>query len=331
VSEPSTTASPPAPGVCRNCGTAAPGRYCPACGQETALKLPTAGAFLREAAGRYVALDGRLARTLVCLLFRPGFLTREYLAGRRKRYIRPARLFLVLALALFAVLRLASEANPGAAIVLDDADPVAEASGGPAPQSPGERGVIKATVTEDGGEVGLTDLGIPWKLRLDDQFRATVIGPEGRLRERLQLRLDRINRLNRQERAEEILAGVLRYGPYAMVALLPGFALLLKLVYTGRAARHPQRPRRYAEHLVFGAHNHAFTCLALIVAVASPWGPLSAATMIWLLGYQFWSLKVVYGGRTMGVVVRGTAVALAYFVLFAVVTAALLVVALLVG
>ena len=32
----------------------------------------------------------------------PGFLTREYLAGRRKRYVRPARLVLVLAIVLFA-------------------------------------------------------------------------------------------------------------------------------------------------------------------------------------------------------------------------------------
>jgi hypothetical protein len=50
---------------------------------------------LREAAGRYVALDGRMWRTLIGLFFRPGFLSREYFAGRRRRYIRPARLFLV--------------------------------------------------------------------------------------------------------------------------------------------------------------------------------------------------------------------------------------------
>jgi hypothetical protein len=77
--------------------------YCPNCGQETNLALPTVRAMLREAAGRYVALDGRMWRTLAALLFRPGFLTREYLAGRRRRYIRPARLFLVLSLALLVV------------------------------------------------------------------------------------------------------------------------------------------------------------------------------------------------------------------------------------
>ena len=329
MNQPPAAPSSSVPSTCRNCGAAAPGRYCPACGQETALALPTAGAFLREAAGRYVALDGRLARTLFHLLFRPGFLTSEYLAGRRKRYIRPARLLLVLALALFAVLRLASEANPGAAIVLDDGDPVTKATGSPGPKSPGDRGVIKATVTEDGGEVGLTDLGIPWKLRLDDQFRATVVGPEGPLRDHLQQRLDRLNRLDKQDRAEHLLVGVLRYGPYALIALLPWFAVLLQIVYAGRRRRYPLRPRRYAEHLVFGAHNHAFACLALIVTVASPWPAVSALAMLWMFCYLLWSMKSVYGGRWSGVFVRSALIAIPYLSMFALVTALLLVIAIL--
>ena len=92
-------------GHCANCGAPVDGAFCARCGQETAIELPTARQFLRDAAGRYVALDGRLWRTLAALCARPGLLTREYLAGRRRRYVRPGRLFLVLSLALFAVLR----------------------------------------------------------------------------------------------------------------------------------------------------------------------------------------------------------------------------------
>ncbi len=88
---------------------AAPGAYCPSCGQDTRERLPTFAQFMREATGRYVALDGKLWKTLVALLFRPGLLTREYLAGRRRRYIGPARLFLVSSLVLFAALRFVSE------------------------------------------------------------------------------------------------------------------------------------------------------------------------------------------------------------------------------
>ena len=74
----------------------------------------------------------------------------------------------------------------------------------------------------------------------------------------LRARVDAFNRLPRQAKADQIVAGVLRYAPYAAIGLLPLFALLLEIVYIGGWRRHPLRPRRYAAHLVFGAHNHAF-------------------------------------------------------------------------
>jgi hypothetical protein len=95
--------------LCANCGASAPDRYCPDCGQDTRDRLPTFAQFMREATGRYLAFDGKLWKTLFPLLFRPGFLTRAYLAGKRKRYIGPARLFLISSLILFAVLRFAAE------------------------------------------------------------------------------------------------------------------------------------------------------------------------------------------------------------------------------
>ncbi|HET7795411.1 MAG TPA: DUF3667 domain-containing protein, partial [Rhizobacter sp.] len=73
--------------ACRNCGTLAPLNYCAECGQETALHPPTFGEFVHEFISHYVALEGALWRTLGLLLARPGRLTHEYLAGRRRRYV----------------------------------------------------------------------------------------------------------------------------------------------------------------------------------------------------------------------------------------------------
>jgi hypothetical protein len=64
--------------TCRNCGAITTDAFCAHCGQETVLRLPTLREFLREAAGRYVAFDGRFWRTMRALLILPGFLTREY-------------------------------------------------------------------------------------------------------------------------------------------------------------------------------------------------------------------------------------------------------------
>jgi hypothetical protein len=110
--------------ICRNCDAAAPDAYCLSCGQETDTRLPTVRQFMRDATGRLIAFDGRLWRTLFALLGKPGFLTREYFDGRRRRSLRPTRLFLVMSVILFAVLRLATPPIPfdERAMVIDEHD-----------------------------------------------------------------------------------------------------------------------------------------------------------------------------------------------------------------
>jgi len=92
--------------ACRNCGAQAPLKFCPECGQETTLHPPTLGEFLHEFVGHYVALEGTLWRTLALLLRHPGRLTREYLDGRRRRYVLPLRLYLTASFVFFLVLKL---------------------------------------------------------------------------------------------------------------------------------------------------------------------------------------------------------------------------------
>lgn len=83
------------PAVCLNCGAKLLGPYCSQCGQPSVgLRRP-----LRELAANFfedvLNLDSRFLRAIGPLLLRPGFLTREYLAGRRARYSPPLRLFLI--------------------------------------------------------------------------------------------------------------------------------------------------------------------------------------------------------------------------------------------
>jgi hypothetical protein len=258
-------------------------------------------ALLREAAGRYVALDGRLWRTMSALLFRPGFLTREYFAGRRRRYIRPARLFLVLSIALFAALRFASES-----LVIVDRG-----------LTQAERDEIARDEADAGGK-GFT-MGPDLELHTDI-FNGRGLDP-------LRRRIDLFNGLTREERGEQVLAGMLRYGPYAAFALLPLFALLLKLAYMGPVRRHPLRPRRYAAHLVFGAYNHAFLFLVAVLLVLLPSALLRDALAAWAIVYLLRSMKAVYGGRWSGVFARALAIFLVYSVLFGLVVVGLVVAA----
>src|SRR5690349_13328403 len=83
-----------APGVCLNCGGPLSQRFCPACGQRAIDPNPTLGEFAHEAAEEFLHWDGKLAATFRLFFTRPGELTREYLAGRRARYLSPLRLYL---------------------------------------------------------------------------------------------------------------------------------------------------------------------------------------------------------------------------------------------
>src|SRR5579883_640995 len=116
---------------CANCGAAITDNYCGACGQRHVHALHSIGHFLRESAEDLTHADSRLWRTIVPLLIRPGFLTREFLAGRRVRYLPPVRLYLVLSVLFFLI----------AAIV---------------PQRPG---APQGLVTRNGSQIVLTPLG----------------------------------------------------------------------------------------------------------------------------------------------------------------------------
>lgn len=308
--------------ACRNCGATVSGEYCAACGQETRLRLPTARVFLREATGRYVSLDGRLWRTLAALLFRPGFLTREYLEGRRRRYVRPARLFLMLSLAVFAAIRLF-----GSAPVLFVFD---EVPGAGADAASGAKSAAKPAVEFEQGEDGVTLRMPELAISVDPEWRVDFPGADSALARDLKKPFEHFNQLTRQQKSEQVFLGVVRYGPYAMFVLLPSFALLQMIAYVGRARRYPGRPSRYAEHLVFAAHTHAFLFLAVVLALAIPLEPVRVALGVWCVLYGFRATKAVYRGRWMGLFARSLFIGTAYLVLFALVVSGLLLVAVLV-
>lgn len=88
---------------CENCGAAISASYCGECGQRAGPHDLSLWQFVREAADDITNADSRLWRTLAPLLFRPGYLTREYLDGRRARYLPPFRLYLVVSVVCFVL------------------------------------------------------------------------------------------------------------------------------------------------------------------------------------------------------------------------------------
>lgn len=94
-------ALPPAGPRCRNCGTPLSGKFCMECGQKNHTYVAPLWHVLHEFASSHFGFDTKFFHSIVPLLFRPGFLTREYCLGHEERYVKPFRLYLFSSILFF--------------------------------------------------------------------------------------------------------------------------------------------------------------------------------------------------------------------------------------
>ncbi|HTD28618.1 MAG TPA: DUF3667 domain-containing protein [Xanthomonadaceae bacterium] len=99
----SVAESLPTGAVCSNCGTPLLGEHCFHCGQPVSGLVRHFSSVMGDIADTVFEIDTRLTRTMVPLLLRPGFLSCEYFAGRRVRYVSPVRLFFFISVIAFFV------------------------------------------------------------------------------------------------------------------------------------------------------------------------------------------------------------------------------------
>jgi hypothetical protein len=92
------------PRLCPECGTPSVGEYCPHCGEKMEMHLFSVKHYIKEVFHEFAVFDTKFFRTIPALLFKPGFLSKEYIAGRRKRYLTPARLYILVAFISFFAL-----------------------------------------------------------------------------------------------------------------------------------------------------------------------------------------------------------------------------------
>lgn len=105
-------------GACANCGAKLDGNFCAACGQPAHVHR-SLGHMVEEFLHGIFHLDSRALRTLPMLLFRPGTLTRSYIAGKRARFVSPLAMFLLAVFAMFFVFELAENARGPALGIID--------------------------------------------------------------------------------------------------------------------------------------------------------------------------------------------------------------------
>jgi hypothetical protein len=89
--------------TCPNCGAQVERHFCPECGQERRPSVVPLGILLTDMLEEFLKFDSRLFGSIALLIARPGFLTTEYLLGRRARYLTPLKLYFSVSFAFFLV------------------------------------------------------------------------------------------------------------------------------------------------------------------------------------------------------------------------------------
>jgi hypothetical protein len=110
-----------AEGNCTDCGRPVEGRFCANCGQPTHVhrSLLHLG---EEMLHGVLHFDARIWRTLPLLAINPGRLTREWVQGRRTRYVSPLAMFLFTIFLMFFVFSFTRVGGPEVNTTLDPAE-----------------------------------------------------------------------------------------------------------------------------------------------------------------------------------------------------------------
>lgn len=234
--------------------------------------------FLQQFGGAYFSTEGALWRTLKLLLFKPGELTVRYLAGQRKHYVLPLRLYLTISVLVLVLMRTLA----GSSIQFN---------------MPGDldlrKGEYSIFTFGDGSGAGMKG-GVFYCKSLPQWVC-----------KRLERRLD-VDPKGLQKEAAAMGERFVSNMGASMFVVMPLFALFQLLVYWNRRMR-------YTEHLVFALHLHSFWFAVLsLILFDQNW--LTGLAMLAVPVYGFMALKRVYGGGRIWRFLRVCLVSLLYLV-----------------
>jgi hypothetical protein len=222
---------------CQNCGYRDRGNFCSNCGQSfAALNRPLKD--IMAEVGDIVNLDSRIIRSIFPFLFKPGFLTREYLAGKRKKYMSPFRLYLLMSLLFFFLAQSTSKK------ITEAGDNWLQI----------KKDTTDAVIRDDSLAIEL--------LKNDSIFMADIDSTSTnksirKAKRRKRLREGAIDALTNKT---IFLQNFYRTISYVLFLLMPVFALLLKLLYVRRRVF-------YIEHLMFSINMHSFMLLVFSMMI----------------------------------------------------------------
>ncbi|OJX54036.1 MAG: hypothetical protein BGO88_10220 [Flavobacterium sp. 38-13] len=87
--------------TCLNCNYVVENKFCPNCGQENTETRQSFHYLFTHFIEDLTHYDGSFWKTIKGLLFKPGYLTKTYLEGKRKKFVPPVKLYIFISFVTF--------------------------------------------------------------------------------------------------------------------------------------------------------------------------------------------------------------------------------------
>jgi len=335
---------------CLNCGTILEGKYCHNCGQENLEIKESFGHMMNHAISDYFHFDHQFFHTLQPLLFKPGFLTNEYMAGRRAQYLHPVKMYIFISLVYFLLF---FQQKGGSIVKVDTKELTTEQLNAAVKQINQNQYIPKQAKEEalndlykDNGYKIVhnkvvkdtskktrerlkeeeanphmftpTTADTSFEQYLADQHKLPDNKRDGWLVRYYDKKAYAINKqkINVKDVVED---GFKHNFPKVMFVLLPLFALILMIAFY-------KNKKYYVEHLIYSFHLHCFVFLFLAMLmilkfiIPDNWeavnGWLSFGAFLAIIWYVYKSLRVVYHRGRWRTITKMIGISLSYSIVF---------------
>lgn len=303
---------------CLNCGSIVKGPFCQNCGQENIEPKESFWHLVVHFFNDITHFDGKFFTTMKSLMTRPGFLSKEYVKGRRASYINPIRMYLFtsfLFFLLFFSLNHLSEKDfenvkkPSPIsnkISKNSATPLKDSTVNDSIRNNLNQKVLddSSRIVEKDGEVKFVFFdynNYKSQRQYDSLIKIGAVKDGWLKRNVIRKSLEVSDKYSNNEADLQMiyLNQLLHSFPQLLFISLPFVALILKIFYNRRKQFY------YVGHAIFSLHLYIFIFIMMMVSVgivqlkhASGFGKISLFNVLitlFIFVYLYKSMRVFYG------------------------------------
>ena len=285
---------------CLNCGTEVAGPFCQACGQQNVEPKETFWGMIVHFFNDITHFDGKFFRTVGLLFRKPGYLSSEYIAGRRNTYLHPVRMYIFTSalffLVFFSLYHFETDSRPAGVLTTiqqeeftrqayagaktaADSTKITQAleliSAGLDTASARKIAEGREDELEDASSIGIGrgranmfTMGLDRSIHNAEEYDSVQAAlPAGRRDGWLKRRLDRRryelvdkNGGDEHKISMQVINSFMHKFPYMLFLSLPIYASFLYLLYIRRRKNY-----YFADHAIFLVHLYIFTFVLLLI------------------------------------------------------------------